>query len=67
MRHLKQPPLCPMGACKGTLHMPEQLTLKQRFRNGGAIKRHERAFTASAVRMNDASHHLFTGASLPEQ
>ena len=67
MGHLKEPSLCTMGARKGTLHVPKQLTLKQCFRNGSTVKRHERTFAAATVRMNDARHDLLTGTSLPKE
>src|SRR5206468_11118238 len=64
---LKQASLGTMGAGKRAAHMSEEFRLKERFGNGRAIEGDKRSFTPSAVRMDHACEHFFTGPGFSEE
>src|SRR3989449_2611890 len=54
------------GAGKGTLHMPEQLTLDQARGDGAAVDLHQRAVATGAAVVDGAGDQLLAGSSLAE-
>jgi hypothetical protein len=59
---LEQPFTRAQGAGESAFDMTEQFRLQQRFRDGGAVDRHERAGMAWAGAVNGARQELLAGA-----
>ena len=62
--HLELAGLVAVGAREAALDVPEQLRLEERFRDAGAVDRHERLCAAAGV-VDRAGDDFLAGAAFP--